>query len=385
MRVNIVSPEFPPDVGGVETYAYEFARELQRRGHAVKVFTIRHEAGEARIPGIEVQPVLTLRRNVDWRVLRQHEADVWHAMTAGYAWLALEGVPTVVSVHGNDFLWPRVHMAQLSVQGLPVLWRLSRFDPAWLKPFWAWRTRRLLARSMPKARRIVANSRFTEQAFLRLHPGCAGRTTVAYVGVADKFFDVPRAGAHRGPARLLTVCRLSEPRKNVDVVLRALAELAEDHEFEYTVIGDGHRRPQLEQLAASLGLADRVHFRGRVGEQELMRAYGEADLFVLTASILPGSHEGFGIVYLEAAASGLPSLAARQAGAAEAVEDGVSGMFVERADAQSVAAALRRFFEGSWRFDAAACREFAARFRWPRVVDAVLPYYQGSTPTSRAA
>lgn len=380
MRVNIVSPEFPPDVGGVETYAYEFARELHRRGHEVTVFTVRHPAGEVSIPGIEVLPLLTMRRNVDRRILRAWRADVWHAMTAGYAWLALEGVPTVVSVHGNDFLWPRGHMAQFSVQGVPLLWRFSGFDPAWLKPFWAWRTRRLLARSMPRARRVIANSRFTEQEFLRRHPGCAGRTTVAYVGVADKFFDVRRGGAHDGPRRLLTVCRLSEPRKNVDVVLRALAELATQHEFEYTVIGDGHRRTELEALAGSLGLSGRVHFRGRVADVELMRAYAEADLFVLTTSILPGSHEGFGIVYLEAAATGLPSLAARQAGAAEAVEDGVSGTFVENPDVASVAEALRRYFGGAWRFDAQACRGFADQFRWSRVVDAVLPYYDGDAP-----
>lgn len=375
MRVNVVSPEFPPDFGGVETYAYEFAKELHRRGHQVTVFTIRHEAGEVSIPGIEVLPVLTMRRNVDRRSLAGFEADVWHAMTAGYAWLALEGKPTVVSVHGNDFLWPRGHMAQPSVQGLPFLWRFSGFDPAWLKPFWAWRTRRLLARSMPRARRIIANSAFTGKEFLLRHPGCADRMTVAYVGVAEKFFGVQRAPAHGGPRRLLTVCRLSEPRKNVDVVLRALAELAGDHEFEYTVIGDGHRRAQLEQLASSLGLADRVRFRGRVGDEELLQAYAEADLFVLTASILPGSHEGFGIVYLEAAASGLPSLAARQAGAAEAVEEGVSGMFVEQPDVESVRAALRSFLEDSWSFDAKACRQFASQFRWPHIVDAVEPYY----------
>jgi phosphatidyl-myo-inositol dimannoside synthase len=376
MRVNIVSPEFPPDLGGVETYAYEFAKELQCRGHEVRVFTIRHEAGEVDMPGIEVLPVLTQRRDVDRRVLRAFDADVWHAMTAGYAWLALEGWPTVVSVHGNDFLWRRGLTAQPSLQGLPFLWRLSRLDPSWLKPFWNWRTRRLLARSMPRARRIIANSRYTEQEFLLRHPGCAGRTTVAYVGVAEKFFGVRRVPASGRPKRLLTVCRLSEPRKNVDVVLRALAELAADHAFEYTVIGDGHRRPELEALAASLGLADRVRFRGRVGDAQLLQAYAEADLFVLTASVLPGSHEGFGIVYLEAAASGLPSLAARQAGAAEAVKEGVSGMFVEQPDVRSVAQALRQFLEGSWTVDESACRQFAARYRWPRVVDAVTPYYR---------
>lgn len=376
MRVNIVSPEFPPDVGGVETYAYEFARELQRQGHQVRVFTIRHEEGEVSVPGIEVLPVLSQRRNVDRRVLRAYDADVWHAMTAGYAWLALEGWPTVVSVHGNDFLWPRVHMAQFSVQGMPLLWRLSRFDPSWMKTFWSWRTRRLLARSLPRARRIITNSRYTDQQFLLRHPACRDHTTVAYVGVADRFFDVARGPRRDGPPRLLTVCRLSEPRKNVDVVLRALASLAGEYAFEYTVIGDGHRRGQLEALAGELGLGDRVRFAGRVDEAQLMQAYGEADLFVLTASILPGSHEGFGIVYLEAAATGLPSLAARQAGAAEAIEDGVSGMFVERPDVESVAAALRRFLASDVAFDEQGCRRFASRFRWPRIVDAVLPFYK---------
>ncbi|MBI3154316.1 MAG: glycosyltransferase family 4 protein [Burkholderiales bacterium] len=376
MRVGIVSPEFPPDVGGVETYACEFACELARRGHEVTVFTIRHPAGEANLPGIEVRPVLAQRRNLDREVLRAHRADIWHAMNAGYAWLALEGLPTVVSVHGNDFLWPRVPMAQIGLQGMTLLWRFADLDPRWLQPLWAWRTRRLMARAMPRARRIVANSRYTEAEFLRRHPACAGRTTVAYVGVAGKFFEVQRERAPAGaPRRLLTVCRLSEPRKNVDVVLRALAGLAGEFDFEYTVIGDGHRRGELEALARSLGLAGRVRFLGRVDDAALMRAYGQADLFVLTASVLPGSHEGFGIVYLEAAASGLPSLAARQAGAAEAVAEGVSGMFVEQPDVDSVGAALRRFLASPEEFDEAACRRFAAGFRWPRIVDAVLPWY----------
>ncbi len=374
MRINVVSPEFPPDVGGVETYAYEFALELARRGHEVTVFTIRHEGGEVDVPGVRVVPGLKGRRNLDRRLLLAHDADVWHVMTAGYAWLALEGAPTVVSVHGNDFLRPGAHMARFSVDGMPLLWRLSRFDPVWMRSFWSWRTRRLLTRAMPRARRIVCNSRYTEQEFLRRHPACAGRTTVAYVGVAEKYFGVQRC-AHPGPRRLLTVCRLSEPRKNVDLVLRALAGLAGACEFEYTVVGDGHRRVELETLAQSLGLGDRVHFVGRIGERELMKAYGEADLFVLTTSILPGSHEGFGIVYLEAAASGLPSLAARQAGAAEAVAEGVSGFFVEEPDVGAIGAALRQFLCSPSSFDEQGCRGFAARFRWSSIVENVLPFY----------
>ena len=95
----------------------------------------------------------------------------------------------------------------------------------------------------------------------------------------------------------------------------------------------------------------------------------DADLFVLTASIVPGSHEGFGIVYLEAAASGVPSLAARLAGAAEAVADGRSGFFVDTPDIASIRDALARFLAGDIRFDADTCRDFARGFDWKRVAD----------------
>ena len=54
MRVAIVSPEFPPDIGGVETYAWEYARELARRNHEVTVFTVRHPEGEVTSPEAQI-------------------------------------------------------------------------------------------------------------------------------------------------------------------------------------------------------------------------------------------------------------------------------------------------------------------------------------------
>ena len=58
MHIAIVSPEFPPDIGGVETYAREFVTELARRGHDVTVFTVRHPQGEVALPGVRIEPVL---------------------------------------------------------------------------------------------------------------------------------------------------------------------------------------------------------------------------------------------------------------------------------------------------------------------------------------
>jgi phosphatidylinositol alpha-1,6-mannosyltransferase len=178
-----------------------------------------------------------------------------------------------------------------------------------------------------------------------------------------------------GVPRLLTVARLGEPRKNVDRVLEALARLKGRYAFRYTVVGDGALRGDLEALGRRLGLADCVQFAGFVSREDLMRYYAQSDLFVLVSSVLPESHEGFGIVYLEAAASGVPSLAVRQAGAAEAVADGVSGMYVSESEVGQIEGALAKFLSRERRFDRDECRGFARGFSYGHLVDRALPYY----------
>jgi len=374
MHVAIVSPEFPPAIGGVETYAVEYCKALADLGHRVTVHTLRHRQGEASIDGIEVLPTLRMRWHEDRRTLAGFKADAWHAMNAACAWLAEDHPGLVVSVHGNDFLRPYYPLAQLDWKRIPGAWRFEKRQPRWLRPYWIDRTDKLMRRTLPRAHQILANSRFTEQALLQRIPACIGKTSVAYVGVAPKFFDIQRAPAADGVARLLTVCRLSEPRKNVEAVLRALARLR-GFQFRYTVIGDGPDRARLQALSSELGIGDRVEFAGFVTADVLHAHYASADFFILASSIIPNSHEGFGIVYLEAAASGVPCLAARLAGAAEAVEDDVSGMFVEQPTVDALEQALRQFLAGARRFDRDACRSFARRFTWQKVVEHALPYY----------
>jgi len=374
MRIGLVSSEFPPDIGGVETYAWQLAAELGRRPeHAVTVYCPRAAKDLAPPPKVTLKPILTSCRGRDWSRLRGEAIDVWHALSAPHAWLALTGQPTVVSVHGNDFLAPyaltaRPDLARPLVHRLqPWIWR--RFDARWRAA-----TARLIAASLPRAQAVFANSHYTAEVLAARVPGCAARISVSWVGVDERYFAIPRAA--RGPrTRLLTVSRLSEPRKNVGLVLAALGALRERHDFEYTIAGDGNDRPALEAQARALGLAERVRFAGRVDADTLEGLYAAADLFVLTSSIVPGSHEGFGIVYLEAAASGVPSLAARLAGAVDAVEDGVSGCFVDEPDVSSLTTALDEFLSGRRAFDPARCREFARRFLWRNVADAMLAHY----------
>src|SRR6266498_4810117 len=99
MRIAVVSPEFPPDIGGVETYACEFVKELANRGYEVTVFTVRHPQGEVDLPGVRIQPVLKLCRTADTRTFASVNADVWHALNAAYAWITNGRPNSVVSVH----------------------------------------------------------------------------------------------------------------------------------------------------------------------------------------------------------------------------------------------------------------------------------------------
>jgi glycosyltransferase involved in cell wall biosynthesis len=169
--------------------------------------------------------------------------------------------------------------------------------------------------------------------------------------------------------RLLTVCRLSEARKNVDLVLRALARLKAEFPFRYTIVGEGDLRRDLENLSLELGIADRVRFAGRVGDADLRSYYEDADLFVMPAGISETSFEGFGIVYLEANSLGVPAMAARAGGAQEAVDEGRSGFFVEEPTVAGIEKGLREYLSGERTFRFEDCRKFAAQFTWAHVVE----------------
>lgn len=368
LRIGLVTSEFPPDHGGVETYAWQLAHELgQRPDLQVTVYAPPGSATVPPPPGVTIKPILTSCMDLDWPRLKNEPVDVWHALSACHAWIAEKNRTTVVSVHGNDFLapYPLTMRPGFALPGLralrPVAWRR-------LRPLWRRATKGMLGRALPRTATILANSRYTAEVLLKQHPGCADKIHIAWVGVDPVFFEVQRTPRDRVP-QLLTVSRLSEPRKNVDRVLHALAALKDRFEFEYTVAGEGVLRSELERLAGNLGLGERVHFVGRVGDAALRELYASADLFILAASITPGSHEGFGIVYLEAAASGVPSMAARLAGAAEAVAEGRSGFFVDTPDVASIRDALAHYLAGETRFDSETCRNFARGFDWKRIAD----------------
>jgi phosphatidylinositol alpha-1,6-mannosyltransferase len=185
----------------------------------------------------------------------------------------------------------------------------------------------------------------------------------------------PRRQAAERPT-LLTISRLKDRYKGHDVLMRSLVSIREQvPDVQWIVIGDGPLRPELEALAGSLMLADCIRFLGSVSDEERNSWLRRADVLAMP-SRLPDGHrggEGFGIVYLEAGAYGMPVLAGNVAGAVDAVSDGETGLLVDPTDAAAVAAAGTRLLRDrvlAARLGAAGA-ERARRFAWPQIVEQV--------------
>ncbi|GAB6886730.1 glycosyltransferase family 4 protein [Desulfothermus okinawensis JCM 13304] len=195
---------------------------------------------------------------------------------------------------------------------------------------------------------IIANSFFTEKRVLEFFP--KAKVKVFHLGVNFSDYQVPKEevldysnklGIRKNSVVLLTVARM-EPRKNHKLVLEVLSNLIkEGHSIEYIVIGSGEEEKRIRELAYTLGIEDRVYFLGFVSEKEKILAFNLADIYIMP-SIKHGSMiEGFGIVFLEAAAAGIPSIAGNVGGQPEAVRDGETGIVVNGKSREEVKDALR--------------------------------------------
>jgi phosphatidylinositol alpha-1,6-mannosyltransferase len=191
------------------------------------------------------------------------------------------------------------------------------------------------------SRLIIACSRFTA-GYLRERYPRAPAAVVVNPGVEARFFtDRSQPGDVRSVAQqlkgrkiLLTVGRLVA-RKGHDTVLRALPMIAKDVPgVHYLIVGDGPNRACLQRLSEAMGVSDRVSFCGAVSDADLPAYYRLADVFIMVSRRVEsrGDVEGFGIVYLEANAAGLPAIAADGCGAVDAISDGVNGLLVRDAE-----------------------------------------------------
>jgi phosphatidylinositol alpha-1,6-mannosyltransferase len=372
MRLLLVTSNFPPALGGIQTYSYELARSLAERVCALDVVAPNDAAAAAfdraasSIQGArqgrealertaEQPPGAQLGSEQDppagegfrlrriWsvgddfafsgilplaRLLREQRYDAALATHWAPAFALLlaarirrSPLPVFVAAHGKELIirpFERVPLAQRAYDAV----------------------RREVLRS---ARGFFPVSERTAE-LLRASGVASERIEVVHNGVDPRRFRPQPAGDLRaelgiaGPM-LLTVARLVR-RKGIDTVLYALPSLlARTPELSYVIVGDGADRERLEQLAQQLAVSKRVRFVRRAGD-ELVRYYNACDLFVMPAREEPGDIEGFGLVFLEAGACGKPVIGASAGGVVDAIVEGVTGQLVAADDPDALSAAV---------------------------------------------
>jgi phosphatidyl-myo-inositol dimannoside synthase len=200
---------------------------------------------------------------------------------------------------------------------------------------------------LTRADRVIANSEFTRDILIAMgvaperiviiNPGVD--TTRFRPGLLSQDLRV-RLGLSSEAKLLLSVGRLQR-RKGFDMVVRCLSSLLDDGlDVHYAIVGIGEDREYLLNLAQLSGVGDRVHLLGHIPSADLPRWYNACDLFVLPNRDIEGDTEGFGIVFVEAAACGKTAVAGCAGGTGSAVIDGVTGLRVDGESQQELTGAL---------------------------------------------
>lgn len=341
LTLLLVTVTWPPVKGGAENYLFEIYRRLP--GVNLLVLTSQQPGDSEFDIG---QPWQTIRVPVEWfsyywggrrkrltllvklhKVIQNHKIDL---VVTGFAfpdgliaWLLkrVYNFPYITHFYGVDFLG---HLS----------------NPLW---------RKLIFQIFQDADCLIGCSSYSRDKVVEMGIG-PNKTHVVLPGVdADRFYPVTQnkkcqirqeLDLPEDALILLTVSRLVA-RKSHDSVLMALPRiLAHYPQLLYVIVGQGKQKEMLQAIVEENNLVDNVVFVGEVVDRELPLYYQASDLFVMPNREIKGDVEGFGIVFIEASASGIPVIGGESGGTKDAIEHGESGLLLSPDDVKGIASSI---------------------------------------------
>jgi phosphatidylinositol alpha-1,6-mannosyltransferase len=369
-KTLIVTNDFPPRQGGIQTFVHNMALRLPaerlvvyastwRDGSEVRAFDAEQPFEIVRDRTTMLLPTPRVNRRAA-ELLRAHGcSSVWFGAAAPLGLMAPElrraGAERIVGMtHGHEAAWAQLPASRQLLRrigaGTDTLTYLGEYTRS-----------RIAAAVGPQAaaRMVQVPPGVDEQTF---HPASGGEEIRARLGLRDR------------PV-VVCVSRLVK-RKGQDTLIRSWpAVLSRFPDAVLLIVGGGPYRADLERLAAATGVTASVRFTGAVPWEELAAHYGAGDVYAMPCRTRRGGLdvEGLGIVYLEASATGLPVVAGDSGGAPDAVKQGETGYVVPGRDRGELAerliellgdeslrermgAAGRKWVEEAWRWDLLAHR-----------------------------
>lgn len=379
----MITQDFPPATGGIQTYSLELARRLARRCEHFELIAPA-DAGHAQLDADLPFAVHRLPVASDRMAAATVPATLWHARKGRFDAVFHAQWYTA---HAGLLMrrMGRVRRVFVAAHGRELLLNVLEEKPVVGAGF-----ERIRNASLRAVDRFFAVSRYTGT-LLERHGVAAERVTVIPNGVdPTRLTPVNATGWRRqhelGDAPLLMTISRLVPRKGVDTVLAALPKIGSSiPSVRYVVGGAGPDRSRLERLAREHGVSDRVHFVGRVPDDELSAALSAANVFVMPARSEPPDVEGFGLVFLEANACGTAVVGARAGGVPDAIVAGVTGELVEPDDPAGLAVVLGELLSDPVRAAnlGAAGRERVVESRsWDAVADRLFAAMVGDAHAS---
>ena len=340
-----------PNVGPDEEYVVFTGPE---RPPVARGFDPGIEWVHARLPTARPETRIIWEQTVGATIARRYRLDLIHA-PVNVAPL-VTGAARVVTIHDLAFLHYPEQYPGAKQRYLRLMTRLS----------------------VRRAARVIAVSEATRQDVIRLYGARPEKVVTVPNGVSGDYLPLPveQVEAFRAaqslPERFILFVGTLQPRKNLETLLRAYAQVADEIGWELVVVGAaGWSYAPIFETARSLGLAERVRFAGYVAGEDLPLWYNAAGMFVY-----PAFYEGFGLPLLEAMACGTPVIAADTSSLPEVVGD--AGLLVDPHDAGALAQAIRRLAGSETLRDDLGKRgqQRASAYSWRRTAEETLVVYR---------
>lgn len=373
-RYLVLTELFLPTKGGTAVWFDEVYRRLGDKGTHIVTADVPGAAAHDRhhpntVHRLDLRRVAWLRPESLLMYLRLFIHSLWLAatrrFTAIHAGRALPEGLVAWAVARLTFhkLVIYAHGEELTTWGKGRKYRTMRF-------------------ALRHADKVIANSEFTRDELLKMDVD-SERIKLIYPGVDVERFrpglpcdDLKRSiGLAQAQTLILAVGRLSR-RKGFDTVIRALPRiLDEGFDVRFALIGIGEDMGYLKKLAHELGVDDRVDFLGHVPMVDLPRWYNACDVFLMPNREINGDTEGFGMVFLEAAACGKLAIAGCAGGTGAAVLHGETGFRVDGSDEREIVERLEQLIADPAlreRLGDNAHRRVVAEFSWQSVAQRTL-------------
>lgn len=352
-KILIITSEFPPQPGGIGNHAYNLALKLQENGYCTSIFTDYRLKNHIEEDDFDKDlPIKVIRINRSkFRVLTYLSRII--------TFIKIANKHSIIIASGKFSLWmvglspftkkkkktAIIHGSEVNLQGF---------------------LRKVTNKSLKRFQKIIAVSNFTKSLIDNLN---LNNVSVIHNGFTISKYQQQKPVSKSKAPILITVGSVTERKGQINII-KALPTLLKTYPMlRYKIVGIPSERVKLEKLAKELDVMHAITFFGKVSEKKKYKLIEDSSIFVmLSNSTESGDVEGFGIAILEANASGLPAIGAKNTGIEDAIYNEKSGLLVNAHDADAITKAVSIIWNNYYRYQKNSL-EWSSKFGWDIIIE----------------